>query len=365
MRSDGMRRIGAVAAGSLVLVAACGGGGGTRHVESANHAVAENGGSGERGPALPKAPPGSLWADGFGPTLREAALDAKRAVTEQLDARIESQLDARETEDSLKGGSRDISARIKTQSAFEHADLIEVLGDAPRDGGVAVRAYLDRRRAAEVYAEDMRQQREKLKALAPVVSQAITTADAGTLLRIETAPGALLGRLQAQRRIAGRLDGAATAPTEDETSADTLERDASGARRRTVLRLKVEAPETLPPEVRRAAAEAVSHLFTTRGCTLGEATFDPPADGVPAADFTLRLASRDGEEAGLQWRYLGLELEGRDARTQNSFFHFSALPEFAKGGGKGWDNADRALVKAVESRLADKMQPALAALTCR
>jgi hypothetical protein len=41
------------------------------------------------------------------------------------------------------------------------------------------------------------------------------------------------------------------------------------------------------------------------------------------------------------------------------------MPDFAKGGGKGWDQADRGLVKALNDKLADKAPAAFAALTCR
>lgn len=318
---------------------ACGGGaGGVRQMSPA-----------EPEPSLPAAPPGSLWADGFGPTLREASLDARRAVAEQLDARISSQLDARETEDSLRGGSRDVSQRIKTESAFEHAELIEVRGEAQRQGGYVVRAYLDKDRAAEVYRKAIADEREKLRAVEPVTRQAIAGRDAARLLRVDGSPGHHLLRLANHRRILERLDHR---PASDETADEAalaLEREAHQARQAVSLRLAVTGD--VPEAVRAAAVEGVSKLFAGRGCVLAEAPFDPPAEGVTAANVSLRLVTRDHREAGMEWRYMGLEVEAVDARSGQGFLRFSATPDFVKGGGKGWDQADRAVVRALQEKL--------------
>jgi hypothetical protein len=335
---------------------ACGGHGGVRKPGPAR--------STPEAADLPPAPPGSLHADGFGPTLREASLDAKRAVSEQLRAKIASRLDAQETEDSLRGGSRDISQRIRTESDFEHAELIQIRGDAAVDGGFVVRAYLDRDRAAAVYREEIHAEQQKLQALAPVAEKALVEADTARLLRVDASPGAHLERLLSKRRILARVGDRDSDPgAQDDTAAEELERRVSAARRGVALRLQVEGEA--PPTVRAATIEAVAKQFQARGCTLTEAPFDPVMPGVPAADVTLRLVVRDAREAGVEWRYLGFEVSAVDTRSKESFFRYTAMPDFAKGGGKGWDQADRGLVKALNDKLADKAPAAFAALTCR
>ena len=305
-----------------------------------------------------------MHAEGFGPTLREASLDAKRAVAEQLNARITSHLDARETEDSLRGGSRDVSQRIKTDSTFAHAELIEIRGDVKTDGGFVVQAFLDRDRAAEVYRQDIHAEQEKLQALLPVAEKAVVEGDAAHLLRVDASPGYALSRLADLRRILARIGGRdALSGTADDAAAEASERRISAARRAVVLRLRVEGEA--PPTVRAAAVERIARLFAARGCTLTEADFTPVEPGRAAADVTLRLLTRDGRESGVEWRYLGLELEALDARSRQSFFGFVATPDLAKGGGRGWDQADRGLVKNLEEKLAERATPAFEALTCR
>jgi hypothetical protein len=344
-----------------MTLAACGGGaGGTR-------TSGGGGGSGARGLSdeLPPAPAGSLWADGFGPTLREASLDARRAVSEQLDAKIASRLDARETEDSLRGGSRDVSQRIRTESAFEHAELIEIGGEEKRADGYVVRAYLRRERAANVYREEIAAEGEKLAAVLPVAEDALGKADAARLLRVDRGPGHFITRLTDKGRVLTRLDarGGALETAVPETAL-ALERRLSAARRGAVLRLAVTGDA--PPAVRAAVIEAVGQRFAARGCALTEAPHTPPEPGAtPIADVTLALAVRESREAGVDWRYLGLEIEARDARTGESFFRFSAMPDLAKGGGKGLDKADRGLVKHLGERLPVVSEKTFDTLTCR
>ncbi len=342
-------------------LAACGGGaGGTR-------ASGEGGGRGGRdgSDALPPAPRGALWADGFGPTLREASLDARRAVSEQLDARIASHLDARETEDSLRGGSRDVSQRVRTESAFEHAELIEIAGEEKRADGYVVRAFLRREKAAAVYREEIAAEGEKLAAIVPVAEDALGKADTARLLRTDRGPGHFIERLTNKGRVLARLNdrgGALEAAVSPDALA--LERRLSAARRSAVLRLSVTGD--VPPAVRAAAVEAVAQRFAARGCALTE-TPSTPTGPVPApvADVTLTLALRTSHEAGVDWRYLGVEIEARDAKTGESFFRFSAMPELAKGGGKGLDKADRGLVKHLAERLPAVSEKAFEVLTCR
>ena len=345
---------------SIVLLTACGAAPVARRVDptelSTQLAEAEL--------ALPPAPPGTMVGDGFGPTLAEAVQDARRAVSEQITARVESEVEG--TQSEINGeASAEARLRVRTTSSFEHAELMRTIGAAERPGGFVARVVLDRDDAAKVYRAELEADRERLATLEPTVREAIATLDTAVLLSTAHAPGEVLASMRRKGRVIEALgrDADATGPAE----AMVLEREASAVRARAEIRLRVDSEVSEP--LRRAAAGEIGRQLQARGCRFieegrGAGGAELPPD-APVALATLRLRQRDHEERGLKWRYLGLELSVVDARSGRQVMRFVGMPDLVHGGGPDWPRADEATARALRGKLAEKGAHAFAAITCR
>jgi hypothetical protein len=311
--------------------------------------------------SLPPPPPDALWGDGFGPSQHEAVLDARRAVAEQIVSQVASVTEADTSE--VAGGPADVSVRtsVRAESAFDHAELIEILAAEPRPGGFVARAWLDRDRTAGVYRDELKDDRERLRAIGPVVERAIAERDASILLSRAQSPGFLLGEQRRKSMILNAIGRPGGAADEDAAARD-LEARASALRQHAVLRLTVEGD--VPDELRDAAVAEVEGLFTARGCRLSDAFAEIP-DDAPAADVVLRLRTRDHDERDLHWRYVGLEVVATDARNGKPLLRWSGLPEIAHGGGRTWPQADQAVARRLREVLGAKAAPFFEAITCR
>jgi hypothetical protein len=310
---------------------------------------------------LPAAPPGHLVGDGFGPSQREAVLDARRAVSEQITAQMKSQSDVQTAE---YNGEVDQSARVKvsTTSAFDHVELISTLGTQRLgDQKFAARAVLPLDRALGVYAEEIRQGYERLVQIEPVVRRGIAEADTSILLRADHAPGALMAEQRRRARIIRALGG--TPPELAPEGTSGLEQEAGVARSKSLIRLSIQSDS--PDPLRRAVAAEVSTLLAAGGCHMAEMPLSAPEPGIPVADATLVVHHRDHQERGLRWRYVGFELKINDARTRRPVFQYAALPEIAHGGGKGLAQADQAAVRNLALKLAERVPRGFEGLVCR
>lgn len=309
---------------------------------------------------LPPPPPNSLWGDGFGPDQRLASLDARRAVSEQVTARVSSETHATESEENGQG-ERTASVEVRVTSQFDHAELIHIHGVVERPGGWAARAVLHKDQAAEVYGAEVEADRERLRKLGPVLEEAIDKLDTAVLLSAEHSPALILAR-QLRRgqilEILGRSDAARPAPEEL-----ALARKVAPVRQRSRIRLAVHGD--VSPRLRQAVQREVERMLKARGCLVLEAPHGPPEPEVPTADATLTIQSRDHREQGLDWRYVGFELSVVDARSQRPVFRYSGLPEFVHGGGPSLERADEAVARRLAELLPEKAGAAFDGITCR
>lgn len=309
---------------------------------------------------LPKAPGGTLWGDGFGDTQQRAVLDARRAVSEQITAKVSATTEAKISEDA-RGIDQRIDAKITSQTDFEHAELIKVIGFKRQEGGWAARAVLHKGEAAAIYEKEISADLKRLSGLAPVVKEALGTLDTAVLLSSDNSPGALMADINRKARILAILGGGGA--DEPGRNVQSVEKKASAARRKAVLRLKVTGKAS--DGIKRAAVEHVAKMLKRRGCSLTEGLSGPPAAGVPTADVTLKVASRDHTEGGVRYRYVGLEVVAKDARSARNVFRFSAMPDFIHGGGATWAQADKNVARRMGKKLAEKGQQGFEAITCR
>ncbi|MFN3201707.1 MAG: hypothetical protein ACE366_25105 [Bradymonadia bacterium] len=341
----------AVALVSAGCGGAAGGGGGGQGVQSSNTIPEDK---------LPPAPSGSLWGDGFGDTQQRAVLDARRAVSEQITAKVTATVEAQTSEDAT-GIDQKIDQKIKSQTDFEHAELIKVIGFRREEGGWTARAALDRREAADVYEKELQADLERLKKLSPVVSESLKTFDTSILLSSEQSPGVLMAEMSRKARILAILGGRGDASGGQQVK--SVERKASAARRRAVLRLSVTGSAS--EGLKRAAVQHVARMFKQRGCTLSEGLSGAPKAKVPTADVKLKVVSRDHKEGDVKYRYVGLEVVAADARSKRNIFRFSAMPDFAHGGGATWAQADKSAARKMGKKLKGAGGKAFEGITCR
>lgn len=310
--------------------------------------------------SLPPAPPGALFADGYGPSLREASLDARRGVAEQIKSRLTSRIDARETESTREGSERDVEARVQAEAEFEHAELIEVRGEARVQSGYVVRAYVLRRLVIDAYRKDIGELRDVLSARLPSIESAVQTGDAAVLILRENAPGELVKKIDQKRRIIEHL-GDSESVTELETRARVLEAGAVVARRGVRWRFEVRSAQNVEPGLLQAAESVLRQAFERRGCVGSEL-------GTPGESTEVRViievSSRDHHEVGLKWRYLGLAFQVQDARSGVELMRFDGGGDLAKGGGRSFAEADLAAVADLGERLEGRALAVLNRLSC-
>lgn len=309
-------------------------------------------------PALPAPGPDDVVGDGHGYTAREAELDARRAVAEQLRARIKTRTEASERD--IDGVTdRQAETRTSSEALFDHAELIHTLGVLPAEGGFRARAVLNRAQAARVFQQHIQEDDALLVRQAAAIDAALATLDTATLLQ----PGPRLVR--ARQREAAALLEALGRPTRLAwpPSVAAASTRLAAARRRTVVRLQVVS--ALPAALREAVVAQWVQLFQARGCALVEAPQTPPAEGAPTADAVLTIMGRRHQEKGLEWRYLGVDLRVEDARSRRPVFVASALPDTAHGGGLDEVQADRAALRRLAEVLPERFKDALDGLDCR
>ncbi len=314
---------------------------------------------------LPPPPGDSLWGDAFGATQHEAVRNARRVVSEQISARLESETRSFEAEYGDGRGESEASIRIKTTSTFDHAELIETVGVIRADGGFTARAALDKRKAAAVYAEELAADKRTLDTLAPTIDRAIAENDAAVLLQTRFSPAHVIAEMRRKAGILRVLDR----PVDVRPDAATMQlvERAVGARADLLVRLSIDGGAS--DALRKAVVGEVGRLLQARGC--GFVEWDPTMPQMgggapgPMVDATIKVASRDHQEHGMLWRYVGFELKMVDGRSGKPVFHYSGMPEIAHGGGPNWAMADQAVARRLGQILDRKAAGSFEGITCR
>lgn len=311
--------------------------------------------------ALPPPPADSLWGDAFGATQHEAVRNAQRVVSEQISSRLESETRSFEAEYGDGRSDSEASIQIKTTSDFDHAELIKTIGVVRIDNGFTARAALHKAEAAQVYAEEIERDTRALEQLGPTLSQAIAHNDATVLLSTRFSPAHIVAERYRKARIMAVLGR----PVDVTPSADTLAlaKLMTAARAHTTIRLDVGGNAS--DALRRAVVGEVGRLLAAAGCRFVENAAPTLPEQGPVVDATLMIRTRDHQEVGVLWRYLGFEIDMVDARNGKPVFSYSAMPEIAHGGGPNWAMADQAAARRLGQKLDEKAAGAFRALTCQ
>lgn len=307
---------------------------------------------------LPPAPADHLVGDGHGVTERDAELDARRAVIEQLDARVESRTEAEESEHNGQGDRRS-AVHVTSEARFDHAELLKTLAVVPGAEGFRARVVLSRRTASAALERDLVELDSRISGLTPTLTEGIAHLDTAILLATESAPATLLERRRGLTRVLRALGK----PVAEASGTSPLQAQVAALRRQATIRLQVRGAG-VGMGLRTAAVNALTAALRARGCVLVEGPFLPPAADTPAADATLVLALRSQQEGGLQWRTLGLDLRIVDARSGRPVLLLSG-PRAAHAGGLSDQQADQAVIRRLESVLEDDFAPTLDRIQCR
>lgn len=309
---------------------------------------------------LPPAPVNAIWADGYGGSPRQAELDARRAVSEQIASTVRSRSHATEAEQNGEG-DRYTEVRTATDTAFDRAELIKTLAVVPRGASFVARAALDRDEAARVYQASFDKGRAAIARVVPVLAEAMATLDTSVLLSADHSPAVLTSRLSGITRV---LRAVGRPIKRKATSAElAISHQATQMRQRAVIRLQVKGK--VPPAIQRGVIGELEAALRARGCRFVLAPHTAPVAGQPTANATLTLAVRQHVESGLHWRNLGLDLRIDDARTGRSVLRFTGMPRLVHGGGGTPTQAEQAVIRRLGEVLPEKAGPALAGLTCR
>ena len=309
---------------------------------------------------LPRPPRNSLWADGRAASQAEAVRQARRQVSEQIVSRISSES---RTMDSMDNGREDVqsSLKIRTTSQFKHAELIKTTG-VIRDGtDFVARVVLNKAEAINVYSRELALLRSRVERGEPTLKRAIETLNTAVLLNTKWAPTALLKKQLKKAQILNLLGKRTEVKLNDRQQ--TLAKKAVSIRSQAIIRLKVTGQA--PALLKRAVVGKLGAILAERNCRFAMHDGQAPKAGVPTADAHLRIVTRDHEEFGALWRYVGFELYIVDARSKSPLFHLTALPEFVHGGGPSWAMADQAVIRRMEQKLRVRYLTRFEELGCR
>ncbi len=308
---------------------------------------------------LPKPKPGSLWADGFGRSAREAVQEAKRGISEQLSAEISSDYEAQERE--VDGEvQRSIHLKLSSHSSFKHAELIETLAVLPHPGGFVARVSLDRGQAARIYREERQALLKQLEALGPLLKRGIRERDASLLLSTAHDPLLLLKQLRQGAQIL-RLLGHPPLPIPEE-QALAWSRTLSPLRQRARIAWELKGGS---PELQEAVLGLIRNMLKAKGCRFSALSIqEGPSEELELRGL-LNIHNRLQEEGGMHWNHLGLSLQLSDARSGRSLLHFSALPQWIHAGGRDPLQAERNLLRRLKKRLGERARGDFEALNCR
>lgn len=310
-------------------------------------------------PDLPSVPSEAFWADGSGPSERDAINDARRAVSERIGSSITSRGEHIESETNGKGQSRTERA-TRTRTRFDHVELIRTLGTVRSPGSKiwSARAELDPDLTRAYYERELDTVRGALTDLAPTLRAAIRAQDPTVLLRADATPDLLLTRRRRAQRML-KLVGVQP-PAEPAAEALELAAKARRVKRRFVIGLRIKG--RAPRRLQQAALNEISKLLTARGCRV---TTGRPDNGETLIDGPIELSVRDHFEEGLDWRYLGLVLELRRAADGAVFFRFDGTPDLAHGGGRGAAKAEESAARNLARLLPERARSTFEGLACR
>jgi hypothetical protein len=281
-------------------------------------------------------------------------------VSEQIVSKISSES---ETIDSMHNGreNTEASLKVKTSSQFRHAELIVTTG-VIRDGrDFIARVVLDRDAAIKVYSAELADLKQQAERIEPALIKALESLDTSILLTAKWSPMTVLRKQREVASILGVLGVDATVGLS--ASQVAIAKRATTARSRAVIRLKVSGKAD--KLLRRAVVGELAKVLNERQCQFAIHDGQAPKEATPTADAHLRIVTRDHEEFGALWRYIGFELYIVDSRTRSPVFHLSALPEFVHAGGPSWAMADQALIRRLGTKLAEKYGATFGALACR
>lgn len=309
---------------------------------------------------LPRVGNDKVWADGFGPSPRDAELDARRAVSEQIVSKVRSRSTATEAEKNGEG-DRFSEVRIATVSAFDRAELIRTVKVVPRGTGFVARAALDKAQVARAYRTVFDKGQASITRVMPILAEAMATLDTSILLSADHSPTILSARLDAIARVMAAVDHPIR--RHERAGEQAISSQATQMRQRAVIRLQIKGNAS--PAVQRGVIGELEAAMRTRGCRFTLAPHTMPKPGQPAANATLTLAVRDHVEGGLHWRYLGLDLAIKDARSERSVLRMTGMPRIAHGGGINPGQAEQAMIKRLGEVLPAKGGATLLGLTCR
>ncbi|MGK0358188.1 MAG: hypothetical protein ACI9U2_000471 [Bradymonadia bacterium] len=309
---------------------------------------------------LPKIGKDKIWADGFGPSPRDAELDARRAVSEQIVSKVRSRSTATEAEKN-GAGDRFTEVRIATDSAFERAELIRTVKVVARGDGFVARAALDKAQVARAYRAVFDKGQVSITRIVPVLAEAMATLDTSVLLSAEHSPTLLSARLDAIARVMAAVGHPIR--RDERAGEQAISSQATQMRHRAVIRLRIKGNAS--PAMQRGVVGTLEAALRTRGCRFTRAPHTAPVEGQPTANATLTLAVRDHQESGLHWRYLGLDLAIDDARSKRSVLRLTGMPRIAHGGGINRGQAEQAAIKRLAQVLPEKASATLAGLNCR
>jgi hypothetical protein len=302
---------------------------------------------------------GVLRSRAVGASVGEASRRAKAEVAAQIRSRVRSRLQADSAVDRTEL-RQTVRERISQEAEFEHGELIHVVETGGEGGEWWAEAVLDADGARRVYRAELQDALDRLASIGDVVEEALKAGDTSVLLATRHAPSHLMAEAREKAEVLAIVGETAAISKSAPERARRIERKAAAARAESTLRVSVRGKAPAP--LRKAAVGEVTRLLQARGCRVADGAVKSSG---PVAKVGIELHVRDHTERGAKWRYVGLEVEARDAKSGRPIFSYSGMPQVAHGGGMSWDQADEAAARALTEKLPQKAGAAFRAITCR
>ena len=290
---------------------------------------------------------GYITAEGNGTTRHESVVAAIQSVSAQISSKISGTVTTQDYEsDTESAGS--VQRQTQAQTSFPYAELIRI-ERVEREGNVfTAHAQLDKEEAIAALKNGYDAIEKRFLRERPRIEKALIKSDYAILLSQKFNPNQFMRTRREYQRMLEALGS--TLDSGNLTTIDDLARRVAQARGQARLYVTTsgQTSDTIQKGVKGVFVEYLAGL----GCQM--VAKEEPASTTVKVE--LNLATRNHDEFGAKWVYLGFELKAVSKSDDRVVFSINGMPEFVHGGGMKQAQAEAAVVKELGSKLSGDSQ---------
>ena len=290
---------------------------------------------------------GYVTGEGNGTTRHEAVVAAIQSVSAQISSKVSGTVTTQDFEsDTESSGS--VQRQTRAQTSFPYAELIRI-GRVEKEGSLFTAfAQLDKEDAVSALKNGYMAFEKRFRREVPRIERALVESDYAILLSQKFNPNQFIRTRREYQRmleaLGSSLDGVSLSTIDD------LARRVAQARGQARLYI------TTSGKTSQTIQKGVKGVFVEYLASLGCQMIVKAEPVSTTVEVDLHLATRDHDEFGAKWVYLGFELKAISKSDDRVGFSINGMPEFVHGGGMKQAQAEAAVVQELGSKLSGDSQ---------